>query len=89
MDIVGQLLTIVKELQKNKGLLLLAWKVIVKLSQIIFRFTCLALVLLYLLVMANILSPGTFSIDFNLRYDVVGLSVIVVAYIFIFLRKPQ
>lgn len=42
-----------------------------------------------MLVIINLLSPETFDVTFKLKYDVIALSAIVIAFIFIFLRRSQ
>ena len=56
-------------------------------SQIAFRIIFVLLAVIYLAVLTDFLNPQSFNVNVSVRYDAVALSVLVVGYIYVFLRR--
>ena len=60
-----------------------------KLSQIIFKMSFLALAVVYLAVLSEFLSPQQLAINFDIKYDVLLLTSVVLAYIYVFIKRAR
>lgn len=58
-----------------------------KLPQLIFRITFLVLAIVYLTVLTDFLDPKIFDVNIDIRYDVVGLTLLVIGYVAFFMKK--
>lgn len=60
-----------------------------KLSQIVFRITFIALAIVYVAVLAEFLNPQYFNVKVEIRYDVLVLTALIVGYLFFFLKRTK
>lgn len=58
-----------------------------KFSQLAFRISFVLLVLIYLAIITDFLSPQSFNLHFDVKYDAVALSALVVGCIYMFFRR--
>lgn len=60
-----------------------------KLSQVVFRVTFVVLVCTYIAFILEFLNVNSLSVDFNVRPDAIVLTLLVVAFVFIFFRRSR
>ena len=60
-----------------------------KFSQILFRITFFALAMIYLAVLAEFVAPSRLNFDFELRFDLLILTLLMCAFVYIFLRRAK
>ena len=60
-----------------------------KLSQIAFRFTFLALAIIYLSAISEFINPNLLNFDLNIRYDVTAITILVISFVYIFMKRSR
>jgi uncharacterized membrane protein len=60
-----------------------------KLSQVVFRITFIALAIIYVAVLAEFLNPQYFNVNVEIRYDALALTALIVGYLYFFLKRAK
>lgn len=58
-------------------------------SQLLFRITFVALAILYLAILTEFIDLSMFEVQLDVGHDALGLTLLVIAYVFIFMRKSR
>lgn len=60
-----------------------------KLSQIAFRISFFAFAVIYFTVLSEFVTPQQFNIKFDINFDALFLTCIVLGYFYVFLRRTK